>query len=80
MINGGGGHGGNGGGGGGSGSGGGDVEEAAPIRGRGGTGRVVRPSLYGPRPESNCRPLSPSRHWRSPKHPIHHLDPQSQTR
>ena len=48
MINGGGGHGGNGGGGGGSGSGGGDVEEAAPIRGRGGTGRAVRPSLYGP--------------------------------
>ena len=35
MINGGGGHGGNGGGGGDSGSGVGDVEEAAPIRGRG---------------------------------------------
>ena len=41
MINGGGGHGGNGGGGGGSGSGVGGVEEAAPIRGRGGTGRAV---------------------------------------
>ena len=39
-----------------------------------GTGRAVRPSLYRPRPESNRRPLTPSRHRRSLQNPTSSLD------